>query len=315
MICALQGRKAWHAEPQQCATTRRERHHVRVSWVSALASDRLSYCARQVERFDNDRFVCVSFAPEAAREDLLALFAFNLEVARIRESVREPMLGYMRLQWWRDAIEQIYLGAAVNHPIADALSQAIRRTPLDQAEFDRLLTGREQDMASAAPEDEAALIAYADQTSGSLLLLALQLLGVALPAARTAARDVGIAWALTGLLRAVPFHARAHRVYLPRELNQQAGLDIWSLFENGRTPGLPRVVEALAGTAQAYLQRARDTKQVPVAATPLLLLATFADHYLARLRRAGFDPFAPGVAQRGRSALLRVALNAALGRF
>lgn len=264
---------------------------------------------------DNDRYVCASFAPQPARDDLLALYAFNLEVARIRESVREPLLGQMRLQWWREFLDRVFAGSTVDHPVAEALSSTIRRNALNRAEFECLLTGREQDMEEAAPADEAELISYADRTSGSLLVLALQVLGVATPAATAAARNIGIAWALTGLLRAVPCHARARRVYLPSELNAKAGLNVWAMFEKGATPGISEVTEAVAQVAHSHLRQARDIKEVPRRAGPVLLLATLADHYLAGLRRAGFNPFVPGVAQRGRAALLQLALNATLGRF
>ena len=65
-----------------------------------MCKPKLTYCAEQIRRFDNDRFLCTLFAPTAEREALAAVFAFNVEVARIRESVVERLLGEIRLQWW-----------------------------------------------------------------------------------------------------------------------------------------------------------------------------------------------------------------------
>src|SRR5271156_3271915 len=74
--------------------------------------DRLSPVGALVRRHDRDRFQTALFAPAARREALFALYAFNYEIARVRESVREPMLGQIRLQWWREAIDAAYAGAA-----------------------------------------------------------------------------------------------------------------------------------------------------------------------------------------------------------
>lgn len=84
----------------------------------------LSYCADQVRLHDRDRFLAALFAPVARREDLFALYAFNLEVARTREMVREPMMGRIRLQWWRETIEQIAgPGPVRRHDLAEELAR------------------------------------------------------------------------------------------------------------------------------------------------------------------------------------------------
>jgi NADH dehydrogenase [ubiquinone] 1 alpha subcomplex assembly factor 6 len=72
-----------------------------------MVGPELSYCAQQLRRLDPDRYLTALFAPDRRREGLFALYAFNLEVARAREAVREPMMGLIRLQWWRDALEEI----------------------------------------------------------------------------------------------------------------------------------------------------------------------------------------------------------------
>src|SRR5438067_12532545 len=89
-------------------------------------TDRLSPVAALVRRHDRDRFQTVLFAPAARREALFALYAFNSEIARVRESVTEPMLGQIRLQWWRENIAAAYDGGAVRrHVVAEPLAVAI----------------------------------------------------------------------------------------------------------------------------------------------------------------------------------------------
>ncbi len=283
---------------------------------SAVGSGNASYCAEQVRRFDPDRYLTVLFAPRARRAALFALYAFNIEVAKTAEVVSEAPLGLLRLQWWRDALEAIEAGQGPRHPIAEPLTEAVRRHHLDPALFGRLIEAREFDLEGQAPEDLAALEAYAAATSAGLVHLALQILGVEAAAARTAGHHAGIAWALAGLLRAVPFHAAAKRLYLPRDLSQAAALRTGELFELRSSPALCRVAERVAACAREHLRAARAVAgQVPRKARPALLCATLADHALARLARAGYDPFDPRVQERPPGRAWRLAWAALRGRY
>jgi len=274
----------------------------------------LSRAARLVRHHDPDRFATVLFAPADRRESLFALYAFNLEVARIREAVSEPILGEIRLQWWREAVAEIYAGGTRRDQIALALGEAIHARGLTRGHFDRLLDARGFDLQDRPPADLAALTQYAEGTSASLALLVLEALGVAEAEARCAAREVAIAWALTGLLRAVPFHARARRLYLPADLVARHGLKIGDLFELRPSPSLDSVVAEVAAVARRYLAAARARRRkVPRRAAAALLPATLAEIYLDILDRAGGNPFEPRVARR--AGRWRLTLNGARGRY
>src|SRR5215469_14873091 len=111
-----------------------------------------SACARLLRQHDRDRFLTALFAPAERREDLFALYAFNYEVARVREVVTEPLLGRIRLEWWRESLDAIYAGAPVRrHEVVEPLAAAIRRHGLSREHFDRLIDAREEDLADAAP--------------------------------------------------------------------------------------------------------------------------------------------------------------------
>ncbi|HZB93823.1 MAG TPA: phytoene/squalene synthase family protein, partial [Stellaceae bacterium] len=244
---------------------------------------------RMLRRHDHDRFLTTLFAPADARPALLALYAFNFEVAKTREVVSEPMLGRIRLQWWRDSLDEIYAGAAPRrHEVIEPLAAAIRERALTRSHFAMLIDARERDLDDAPPESLEALEGYAEASSAPLVLLALEALGQSGAAAEAAGRAVGTGYALTGLLRAVPVHARAKRLYLPRALAEAAGLDIdRGLFELRPSPALSRVVERVAARATSHLDKARAlAPQVPRAALPALLPAVLARADLARLKRA-----------------------------
>lgn len=252
----------------------------------------LSYCAGLVRKYDPDRFLCSLFAPAEEREALVALYAFNIEVARVRESVREPLLAKMRLQWWRELIEAMYAGATPREPVGVALAAAIARYGLDRDHFERILSGREFDCEDHPPATLAKLVDYAAATSAPLVKLSADILGAGDDTIDRAAHHVGIAWALTGLIRAVPFHAGAKRLYLPAALSREAGLDVLAMFERGSAPGLARVVAELADCARDHLAKARrEHARVAPAMLPAFLPATLAEYHLKRIAAAGNNPF------------------------
>lgn len=275
-----------------------------------------AYCLDQVRLYDPDRYLCDLFAPVDRRGDLLALHAFNLEAAMVRERAREPIIGQMRLQWWREAIAEMSEGRVREHPVAHALAAAIMRHHLEIADFERLLTSREQDLDDSPPASIDDLIDYAEGTSSTLVRLGLQVLGAQSCEARACARDVGIAWALVGLLRAVPHHARQRRIRLPGDLCRRAGLDIDLMFERGAQPALTLAAAELAELAAEHLRRARERrKAVPTCGLAALLPTRLADLHLTRLRRARFDPFASSFQAPAPQAVLTLALARILGRY
>jgi phytoene synthase len=255
----------------------------------SVVVERLDPVAALVRRHDRDRFQTALFAPAAAREALFALYAFNYEIARVRESVTEPTLGRIRLEWWREAIDAAYSGGPVRrHDVVAALTRAIRGHTLSRAAFARLIDARETDFDEDPPPSLAALEDYAEATSSGLICLALEVLEVRETAALEAARHVGIAYALAGLLRALP---AGRRPIIPAEIAARAGLGP----ADRSTPALRAAVAEIGAAALSHLQA--QPKPVPRAALPGLLPAVIARHALKRLTRAGWDPFDPALAR------------------
>jgi phytoene synthase len=279
----------------------------------------LSYCGALLRRHDPDRYLTALFAPASARESLFALYAFNLEIARTREAVREPMMGRIRLQWWRDAVAEAAAGKPYRHEILEPLAEAIRERSLSPAWFERLIETREQDLEGAPPADMQALLAYAEGSSAALTWLALETLGGAAgraPAAIEAGRKLGVAWALTGLLRAVPHHARQRQLHLPADLLARHEVRAEDLLELRQPPGLTSVVREIAEEAARQLEAARQAgRGLPRSMLPALLPGTLADLYLKRLERAGYDPYAPSVQTAPPGRVWRLTWRRMRGRF
>lgn len=264
--------------------------------------DSLSAAARSVRRYDRDRYLTALFAPPDRREDLMALYAFNLEIAKTRETVTEPTLGFIRLQWWRDALAEIYDGRAPRrHEVVEPLAAAIRARNLPRAGFERILETRERDLEDRPVADLGELEAYADGSSGEVTALALAMLGVEDEAVVARGRRVGIGYALAGILRAVPFHARQHRCLLPQTVLAAHGATPETVLEMKPAEPLAAAAADLATTARAMLAPAR----VPAAAWPALAPAILARRHLKTLARLGHDVFRPElVAEPGAGAVL-----------
>jgi NADH dehydrogenase [ubiquinone] 1 alpha subcomplex assembly factor 6 len=257
----------------------------------------LSVVGSLVRRHDRDRFQTALFAPVRHRETLFALYAFNYEIARVRESVHEAMLGQIRLQWWREAIDAAYAGVAPRrHEIAEALTAAIREYGLSRAHFDRLIDSRERDLDDVPPATLEALEDYAEGSSSRLIQLALEALDEATPQAQAAATEIGIAYAFAGLIRAMPVHALAGRRMIPDDIATEAGLQPREYAALRGSPALCRAVTILAEAARRHLATARAIgRDLPRTALPALLPARIAAHVLNRLERAGFNPFSRAV--------------------
>lgn len=222
----------------------------------------IAACAALVERGDPDRFVATMAAPVAARARLFPLYAFNLEVARAPWVTSEPMIAEMRLQWWRDVIENAASGAARAHEVAGPLHDLIRETGLPVAVLDGVVAARRWDIGAEAFADQAALERYLDDTGGALMWLACLATG-APAAAEPVARDLGRAVAVANYLRAVADLTARGREPLP-DASDAAVADL-------AARGLGWLASARAG--RAALGPGRAAAIAAFQAAPILRLA------------------------------------------
>jgi len=280
-------------------------------------AERLSPVAALVRRHDRDRFQTALFAPVARREALFALYAFNFEIASVRERVTQETLGRIRLQWWRETLATAFEGGPIRrHIVAEPLTTVIRENHLTRAHFERLIDSRERDLDDEPPATLETLEDYAEGSSARLVYLALEILGMPAPAARQAGFHIGIAYAFAGLLRAMPHLARAGRHLVPAEIAAQTGLNDADYQALRATPALRAATAELAAAASRHLASARiHHARTPRSGLPALLPATIAARSLARLEQAGFNPFDPKLASPDPLQSWRLAAAMFLKRF
>jgi phytoene synthase len=240
---------------------------------------------------DPDRCLAVLFAPPDARPDLFALYAFNVELARIAEQVSEPDLGAIRLQWWREAIERAAKGEATGHPVADAVGAMIKDRALPPERIAALIDARGFDVATRIMPDWPALETYLRDTAGALFALAAESLGAREPSLGGAAASAGMAYGLTGLMRALPVHAREGRVYLPADALIRHGASPERILAGDTSEGLLAVLAELRGKAKGALVEAqRHVAELDARSRKAFLPLCLVDPYLAALEKSGGDP-------------------------
>jgi len=246
------------------------------------------YCAEQARTYDYDRYFAATFAPADIRRGLLALYAFNIEIASARERVSEALLGEIRLQWWRDAIGEIYDGSVREHAVAAELADAIDTFDLPKQSFDRMIDGRVFDMDEEAPEDIKAFENYISATAGELAVLGYRVCGIA--GEDEQARRLGTVWGGAGLLRAVPFHLSQRRVYLPKDLLRRAGTTASMLADNREAIDLSPAVADISSRLRDMLS---GIGKIPKPSRSAAAYVTLAAAYLKRLERDAYDVFSP----------------------
>lgn len=252
----------------------------------------IDYCLQQIRRFDRDRYLTVLAAPGPAAADLAALAAFNLELALVHDSVSEPMLGQIRFQWWREAIDGIYAGTPRRHAVVAALADLMSRRRLGRFHFERMIDARERELIDPPPATLAGLESYAADTSGSLLSLAAEAVGLEAASVEDLTRSIGIAVALIGIARATLYLAQRQRRMIPDDVVAAAGLSVDALFTLKPQPALKPAIERLAAAARAHLDAA-GRMEAPPALVSALRIGTLAKLQLRRLERSGYDLFDP----------------------
>ena len=252
--------------------------------------DPFAHGAELVRATDRDRFIASLFAPAEHRGAIYALYAFNSEVARVREMAREALPGEIRLQWWSDVINRGRDEEARANPVAAALLTTIERYRLSSAKLVDLIEARRFDLYDDPMATVADLETYASKTSSALFALAAQILaGGNVEAVTTPA---GIAFAIAGLLRAFPRHAARGQLYVPMELLDRHQVRPHDIFAGRSSAGLQAAFAELRDLGRRHLDAAHQRMAaLPPLAVPALLPVALVRPALMRLE--GGDPFSP----------------------
>jgi phytoene synthase len=251
--------------------------------------DAFSYCAELVRAADRDRFLATLFAPAGCRDALFALYAFDIEIARVANLAREAIPGEIRLQWWREVLQRERGGEASASPVAAALLSALARERLAADSLLSLIEAHRFDLYNEPMATVADLERYAQNTTSALIAIAAQILGTD---ASAAARPAGMAQGIARALAALPHHAVQQKLYLPVELLARHGTGPHDVFSGRASAGLNAAAADLRRVARGHLDAAaRELVMLSREAWPGFLAVAPVRRSLDRWERC--DAFAP----------------------
>ncbi len=254
--------------------------------------DSAGFCADLVRSHDFVRYASTLFMPAAPRRALLAIYAFNVEISRVREQVSQPLPGEMRLQWWTDMLAGAGHGGIEGNPVAAELLLTIRdyRLPVDP--LSRLVDEHQFDLYNDPMPSMAALEGYLNDTSSALFALAGRIVAPPSEAIDHLARHAGLAQGLAQVIATLPWDAARRQLFVPLQLLQQHGSGMEEVFSGKQTPPARAAIDQLIGEARSHLDTAFELlTAVPPEVRPVFLPLALVRRDLARMSRADSDPF------------------------
>jgi phytoene synthase len=255
-------------------------------------ADAADYISGIVSAGDQDRYWSGLHMPRPARDHLFALYAFNIELARIGEQVREPSLGEIRLQWWRDVLAAPP-DSPSGHPVVDALAAARAAHDLPAPLLEAMIDARSLDVQRQSVPTMEELEAYLQATAGAVFRLGAWIGGARDAKAVRASEEAALAWGLTGLIRALPYHSARGQLYLPAEFLRAFGVEASSVLAGEESDGLKTALGVLRERALEAMARFRaEARGLPRSALPAFLPLALVPAFLRRLAAPGHRPLA-----------------------
>jgi phytoene synthase len=220
----------------------------------------IEYCKQKASASGSSFYYSFLFLPKAQREAIIALYAFCREVDDIADECKEVSVARIKLAWWRNEIENLYLGKP-QHPVTKALAKAVHQYQLVQEHFLEIIDGMEMDLDQNRYADFKQLQLYCYRVASVVGLLSVQIFGFKNRKTLKYAHDLGMAFQLTNIIRDVGEDARRNRIYLPLDELQKFGVsesDILNSIENDQIRAL---LDFQIERAESFYDRA--FKQLP----------------------------------------------------
>ncbi len=269
---------------------------------AAPPADSVAFCADLVRSHDFPRYVATLFAPAAERRALLALYAFNVEIVRVRDQVSQPLPGEIRLQWWTDMLSGHVHGSAEGNPVAAELLRAIHDFDLPVEPLSLLADEHQFDLYNDPMPTLTALEGYLAATCSALFALAARIMAPPSEATEHVARHAGLAQGIAQIIANLPRDAAHRQLFLPQQLLTSHGCGMEDVFAGKETPNLHAVLKQLVGEAEQHLATALSLlPQVPASVRPAFLTLGQVRVDLKRLSRPERNPFAPQPSSRLRT--------------
>ncbi|WP_245329309.1 phytoene/squalene synthase family protein, partial [Bradyrhizobium centrolobii] len=265
-------------------------------------ADAVAFCADLVRSHDFPRYAATLFVPAAERRALLALYAFNVEIVRVRDQVTQPLPGEIRLQWWTDMLSGHAHGGAEGNPVAAELLRAIRDFDLPVEPLSLLVDEHRFDLYNDPMPTMAALEGYLGATCSALLALAGGIMAPLSGTIEHLARHAGLAQGIVQVVANLPRDSARRQLFLPQQILESHGCRMEDVFAGKDTSGLRAALDQLMNEARHHLATSTSLlAEMPASARSAFLPLSQARADLRRLSRADRNPFTPEPSSRLRT--------------
>ena len=213
------------------------------------------YCESRAAQSGSSFYYSFRLLPPERRRAITALYAFCREVDDVVDEVHDPAVARAKLAWWRTEVGAVYDGAP-QHPVAQALVAVVRSYRLPREHFDAVIDGMAMDLAQQRYADFADLERYCHRVAGVVGLMSAEIFGHEEASTAGFARDLGIAFQLTNIVRDVGEDARRGRLYLPQEDLARFGVSASAVLRAREEPGFRELMAFEVERARAWYDRA-----------------------------------------------------------
>ncbi|MGH1349752.1 MAG: phytoene/squalene synthase family protein [Methyloligellaceae bacterium] len=239
----------------------------------------------QLKLHSPDFYNSIFFAPADKRKALTALYAFAMELDKIPDSVSEPALGEIRLQWWRDTLEKCIKGDLSGNPLADTLGEVIVAHNLPIVRIQEMIDARSFELSDDIFPDDIDLKIYLKKTYISMIRLASLILEKEQqPDEQQACEDVGLAYGYAMTLFRMPLDLSRGRIYLPQSMIDQHSVELETLFQGKHTSELAKAIEELGSLAIRHYGKFKKVERgISSKFSPAFLPVTLVQTYVSLL--------------------------------
>jgi len=250
------------------------------------------HCAALVREADRDHYLAGLFAPPEQRDALFALYAFNAEIARVRDVVHEALPGEMRLQWWREVLSGERDGEAAAHPVAAALLEVIKRYRFVSAPLLELIDARIFDLYDEPMATIGELELYGIRTQSPIVAIASGILSNGNTPPELFTLDASVACTIAAVLSRLGRHTARGQLYLPLDVLERHRVASENVFAGQASAPLFAALAEIRKLARDHLVAAQTKlKSAPPEIFPALLPVALVGPTLRRMERADYEPF------------------------
>ncbi len=255
-------------------------------------ANELIFLNDKVKTYDRDRYIAAMFSTLKDRQSILALYAFNIDISRIWETVEEVQIRHIRLQWWYDTLLELEKGknTAPGHPIVNSLEEILKIKRFSFSHFFKLLDTKRYDLDHNSFDTTERLIDYSINSSLPLSLLLLEVFNIDTEEETELVKNLSISWALTGIIRSIIKSSSVGRVLIPQELLEKYNMSSKDILKGSKKHNLSEVIHEMVCIIEGYInQCVTIIDRLPKQALPLSLQFIIVRDYLRTIEKAKFN--------------------------